>query len=65
MIFLILCIQFSLPKYYCNKFLNYYCGMYSQSHKTLPKSSLQMHWISVRFYEMGDIVNINYYPFLL
>ena len=28
---------------------------YSQFHKTLPKSSLQMHWISVRFYEMGDI----------
>ena len=27
---------------------------YSQFHKTLPKSSLQMHWISVRFYEMGD-----------
>ena len=24
-------------------------------HKTLPKSSLPMHWISVRFYEMGDI----------
>ena len=29
--------------------------MYSQFHKTLPKSSLQMHRISVRFYEMGDI----------
>ena len=28
--------------------------MYSPFHKTLPKSSLQMHWISVRFYEMGD-----------
>ena len=27
---------------------------YSQFHKTLPRSSLQMHWISVRFYEMGD-----------
>ena len=27
---------------------------YSEFHKTLPKSSLQMHWISVRFYEMGD-----------
>ena len=24
-------------------------------HKTSPKSSLQMHWISVGFYEMGDI----------
>ena len=29
---------------------------YIQYHKTLPKSSLQLHWISVRFYEMGDIV---------
>ena len=28
---------------------------YSQFHKTLPRSSLQMHWISERFYEMGDI----------
>ena len=28
---------------------------YSQFNKTLPKSSLQMHWISERFYEMGDI----------
>ena len=27
---------------------------YSPFHKTLPKSSLQLHWISVRFYEMGD-----------
>ena len=27
---------------------------YSQFHKTLPKSSLQLHWISVRLYEMGD-----------
>ena len=26
---------------------------YSPFHKTLPKSSLQMHWISVRFYETG------------
>ena len=24
-------------------------------HKTLPRSSLQIHSISVRFYEMGDI----------
>ena len=29
--------------------------IYSQFHKTLPISSLQMHWISVEFYEMGDI----------
>ena len=28
---------------------------YSQFHKTLPKSRLQMQWISVKFYEMGDI----------
>ena len=28
--------------------------LYNQFHKTLPKSSLQMHWISVKFYEMGD-----------
>ena len=28
---------------------------YKKFHKTLPKSSLQMHWISVRFYEIGDI----------
>ena len=27
---------------------------YSQFHKTLPKSSLQMHGIPARFYEMGD-----------
>ena len=29
---------------------------YSQFHKTLPKSSLQMPWISVGFYEMGNIL---------
>ena len=29
--------------------------MYSPFHKTLPKTSLEMHWISVRFYEMGDM----------
>ena len=28
---------------------------YSPFHKTLPKSCLQMHQISARFYEMGDI----------
>ena len=27
---------------------------YSPFHKTLPISSLQIHWISVRFYEMDD-----------
>ena len=29
--------------------------MYSLFHKTLPRSILQMHWISVRFCEMGDM----------
>ena len=29
--------------------------IYSLFHKTLPKSILKMRWISVRFYEMGDI----------
>ena len=28
---------------------------YSAFHKTLPKSCLKIPWISVRFYEMGDI----------
>ena len=28
---------------------------YSPFHKTLPKSSLQIHWISITFYDMGDI----------
>ena len=28
--------------------------IYSLFHKTLPKSSFLMHWISVRLYEMGD-----------
>ena len=27
---------------------------YSPFHKTLPIISLQIHWISVRFYEIGD-----------
>ena len=31
---------------------------YSPFHKTLPKCSSQMHWISVRFYEMGDLIKI-------
>ena len=29
--------------------------MYSQFHKTLPKSSLLMNWISVGFNEIGDM----------
>ena len=28
---------------------------YSPFHKTLQRSSIQMHWISVRFYESGDM----------
>ena len=27
--------------------------IYSQFRKTLPKSGLELHWTSVRFYEMG------------
>ena len=27
---------------------------YSPFHKTLPSSILEMHWISARFFEMGD-----------
>ena len=27
---------------------------YRPFHKTLPKSSLQKHWTSARFYELGD-----------
>ena len=34
---------------------NSYFSMYSPFHKTLPKSNLQKHWLSARFYEMGDI----------
>ena len=33
---------------------------YSPFHKTLPKCSLLVHWISVRFYEMGDTLNVIY-----
>ena len=32
--------------------------IYSAFHKTLPKSSLKIHWISVRFYAMGDSFNL-------
>ena len=40
--------------------------MYSQFHKTLPNSGKEMHWISVRFYEMGDIYAGEFFfiPFL-
>ena len=27
--------------------------VYSPLYKTLPKSSFQLHWISIRFYELG------------
>ena len=27
---------------------------YSPLNNTLPKSNLQMHWVSVRFYEISD-----------
>ena len=33
---------------------------YSPFYKNLPKSSLQMHWISVRFYELGYTICIFY-----
>ena len=43
-----------LSIFWRNFCLFFYAPMtYSPFHKTLPKSSLQMHWISVRFYEMG------------
>jgi len=29
--------------------------LYSPFHRILPKPSLQMHWISARFYEMVDL----------
>ena len=32
----------------------YHFFKYSPFHKTLPKSGSKIHWISVRFYEMGD-----------
>ena len=39
--------------------------VYSLFHKTLPESSLQMHWISVRFYEIGGTPHFlipNHFP---
>ena len=33
--------------------------IYSPFHKTLPRSCLQMHWVSARFYEMGDSTTTN------
>ena len=38
-----------------NRFWNFDSEFnYSPFHKTFPKSSLQIHWISVKLYEMGD-----------
>ena len=33
-------------------------SIYSPFHKTLPKSSLQMPWVSARVYEMGVICTV-------
>ena len=41
-----------IQKYFSKKF------SYSPFDKTLPRSILKMHLISVRFYEMGDIPHI-------
>ena len=38
---------------------------YSPFHKTLPRSSKEMHWIWVRFYEMGVIFLWFYMELLL
>ena len=35
--------------------------IYSPFHKTLPRSSLKMHWISVRFYEIGVSIYVEFY----
>ena len=32
---------------------------YSPFQKSLPKCILQIHWISVRFYEMGEILSFS------
>ena len=45
----------NLPKVYCS-LTRFTASIYSMFHKTLPKSSLQMHWILVRFYEMSNII---------
>ena len=42
----------------------YVICVYNLFQKTLPKSTLKMHWISVRFYEMGDTINIIYYVYM-
>ena len=45
----------NLPKVYCT-LTRFTASIYSLFHKTLPKSSLQMRWILVRFYEMSNII---------
>ena len=48
-------------------YFNGFCSSlnYSQFHKTLPNSSLQMHWTSVRFYKMGDSYTYSWVPLFL
>ena len=36
--------------------------LYNPFNKTIPKPSLQIHWISLRFYEMGVTINIRICP---
>ena len=47
-------LTFKITIQQINIHLSIHLSIYSPFHKTLPKSSSQMHWISVRFYEMGD-----------
>ena len=48
-------VAFVKKKFFLKKIWNWELKWrYSPFHKTLPKSNLQMLWISVRFYEMGD-----------
>ena len=44
------CCNTETKDVFCDKFLFL---IYSLFHKTLPRSTIQMHWISARFYEMG------------
>ena len=48
-------VYWNLPKVYCT-LTRFTASIYSIFHKTLPKSSLQMRWILVRFYEMSNII---------
>ena len=49
--------------YECNMNVYVYTLYIQSFHKTLPKSSLQMHWISVRFDEMGDICTLHIFVY--